>query len=217
MHEFHDIRPIRLVGGRILWNGRLAGHKLQRLYENDAVGLHDEELLDAVALTFYARCVSIKAATNAHYGVVTCASCQATIKRKEWARSEPLKCSSCSWETDWGTYLQSYQKRQLFGGAAYPEYVKFLEDFPSTRGYSQKMRVVDRLVHAFHIDLQKNSIGRPAPVNLIEGSLKDTLELLDELACGNASTSGVEEAHINWKETIEQAPWVKHTKFKVTK
>lgn len=214
MNEFDGIRPVRLVAGRIRWNGRLAANKLRKLYENDAAGIHDEELLDDVAVTFYARCVSIKAATSAHYGDVTCARCLTIIKRRKWARSEPLVCSGCGWESDWGTYLQSYQKRQLFSGAAHWEYVKFMEDYPSTEGYAGKMRVVDRIVHAFHIDLQRHSVGRPAPVNLVEGSFKSTLRLLDELAFGDASTSGVSEARTKWSETIERAPWVKHIKFR---
>lgn len=202
------------MAGRIRWNGRLAGHKLRKLYENDAAAIHDMELLDNVAATFYARCVSIEAVTRAHHGDVTCARCLASIKRLKWDKAEVLTCPDCGWKTDWGTYFQSYQRRQLYGGGAQPEYWKFLEDFPAAKGYTQKLQVVDRLVHAFHVDLKRASVGRPAAINLIEGSMTTTLKLLDQLASSEASTRGVSQARAEWDETIAKVPWIKNHDFR---
>lgn len=214
MSELDDIPAVRLVAGRIRWNGRLAPFKLRDLYENDAAGIRDEELLDDIASTFFARCMSIRAVTAAHYGKLTCAQCLGMMERGAWEKEKAVTCDACGWETTWGTYLQSYQKKQLFGGAAFDEYMKLLEDFPKARGYTQKMQVVDRLVHAFHIDAKTNRTSRPAPVNLIEGTLRETLKLLDELAAGDASTEGVTASRKRWGEALEDIPWLEHVKFR---
>ncbi len=208
MSDFDDIPPVRLVAGRIRWNGRLAPYKLRDLYENDAAGMHDEELLDDVATTFYARCISISAVTKAHFGDITCAACLDNFRRDGWDKELTMTCPECGWACTWGDYLRSYQKRQLFGGNAQTEYWKFLDDYPLTQGYTEKMKAVDRVVHAFHQNLKNDVIGRSAAVNLVEGSMKVVLDLLDSLDVGAASTEGVAETWESYDKTVEKIPWL---------
>jgi hypothetical protein len=94
-----------------------------------------------------------------------------------WAKDEPMVCGECGWTTTWGEYLKSYQRRQLHGGKAYPDFMAFLEVWPKARTYRDKLLAIDRLIHALHVDA-KHGFARPAAVNLIELNLREARELL---------------------------------------
>lgn len=48
--------------------------------------------------------------------------------------------------------------------------------------YSEKMRIIDQLVHEFHINLVTGVKGRFVGINLIEGTKKQIEELILSLA-----------------------------------
>jgi len=54
----------------IQWAKKVSPNKIRRLYNLDAQGIMDEELIDDVAYTFYARCESILTVTEASRGRV---------------------------------------------------------------------------------------------------------------------------------------------------
>ena len=60
----------------IRWSPRLPKHKLRRLYEQDALGITDEELLEEVGWGLYMRCRDILAIQRAEREV-RCARCDA--------------------------------------------------------------------------------------------------------------------------------------------
>ena len=45
------------------WSPRVKKHQIKRLYEDDARGIHDEELLEEVGYTLLCRCESFIAAS----------------------------------------------------------------------------------------------------------------------------------------------------------
>ncbi|MHA2037562.1 MAG: hypothetical protein ACW98X_14090 [Promethearchaeota archaeon] len=133
----------------IKWSPRVSQQKIRLLYEKDAKGIIDEELIDDIAFSFFVRCQDIITVTDASLGKVKCIRCGDLIFHKG-KKEEILKCKNCSWETTWGTYLKSYQRKQLHGGGALDIFQNFVAKLPKTRTPEEKMILVDQLIHEAH-------------------------------------------------------------------
>ena len=178
------------------WARRVRPDLIRRLYLLDAKGIADEELVNNVGYAMYARCESIRIATEAHAGRATCRKCGAAIEHR-WVRDELLSCP-CGWTTTWRAYLKSYQRKQLYGGNAYPDFLAFLERWPGARSYRDKLLAIDRLIHACHLPARM-PWARPAATNLIEGTASELGAFLDELAYGAGSTPGLKDTRAEWE------------------
>ena len=122
-----------IVGGvNIRWSPKLRPEKLQRLYETDARGIVDEELIDEVGYTLYSRCDSILTVTEAFAGRLKCPGCGFVSERETGTggAAERLHCPECGWEASWHEYHKSWQHRQLWGGNAVPVFQEFVRRFP---------------------------------------------------------------------------------------
>lgn len=177
-------RPIR-------WAPKVPIPQIRRLYQADATGLRDEELVDEVGWGLYARCVSILEVTEAARGRAKCHGCGGIILHRA-GRDEVLRCESCGWEASWATYRRSYRAKQIFGGAALEAFAEFQRRYPAARTYPEKMLLVDRLIHEFHWNLVRGmtepEATRPAAANLIEcRGLREVVAFLDELSGKAAS------------------------------
>ena len=94
---------------RMHWSSRVPLHKIRRLYESDARGLLNEELLDDVGHALFARCRDILDISQTQRGKVKCPQCGHTIQRRQGKRvrlqhlvaiplggeSERLRCERC--------------------------------------------------------------------------------------------------------------------------
>ncbi len=174
----------------IKWAPKVKQDKLRRLYENDARGMRDDELLNDVAFGLYSRCVSILEVTDAVKGRVKCHGCAGVIPH---AREDHLRCPACGWEAAWKDYQHSYQEKQLFGGAALPFFQGYVARFHRTNTHREKMLAIDDLIHQFHWYHKANQAlpeaVRPAAANLIEGrGMREVLQFLDALTYGEDST-----------------------------
>jgi predicted RNA-binding Zn-ribbon protein involved in translation (DUF1610 family) len=189
------------------WEPRLPGHRIRRLYETDARGIRDEELLDDIAYALYSRCESILTVTEAVRGRVRCPRCGSVCTRlraeSRKPREDPLRCPDCAWEITWGEYRRSYQNKRLFGGGAVDAFRAYVEQFPRARTPQEKMLLIDRLIHAIHNELADRP-QRPAAVNLIDGDIRTVTALLEELAYGDASTPGTAQTKAAWRRTRER-------------
>src|SRR3954447_14811943 len=88
----------------VRWAPRVDPQKIRRLYETDARGIVDDELIEEVGFALYSRCLSIIAATEAHSGRVQCPRCSQIVPH----RSDPdavLQCANCSWRVRWRDYF----------------------------------------------------------------------------------------------------------------
>lgn len=64
------------------------------------------------------------------------------------------------------------------------------------------MLLIDRLIHVWYWQTTHDHLlGRPAGVNLIEGSRRQVLTFLDSLRYGPGSTAGTHETHEAWRAT----------------
>src|SRR5512134_3889200 len=90
------------------WAQRVPPARLRRLYQLDALGVVDEDLIDEVAFAIRARCESILEATEASRGRVRCPSCGGAVMRTP-GEGEVLCCPACGWETTWARYFSTYR------------------------------------------------------------------------------------------------------------
>lgn len=162
----------------IRWARRVSQKKIRRLYEMDASGIVDEDLIDDVGIALYSRCETIMRATEWR-----CPECGCSLQDPGPTddRSRPLSCPDCSWQATWRQYHRSFKGKRINGGAAYPNFLAFLREYPTSRTPQQKMLCTDRLVHAVHMFV-KGQYGAPAAQNVIGGTRAEVRELLDTLA-----------------------------------
>jgi hypothetical protein len=189
----------------IQWSKRLPKWQLRRLYQSDAQGLLDEELLDEVGYTLLERCRDILKVESAQQGRVHCARCdrngQTTLIEVPRIKGDPrdtrLTCPACGWQITWGEYRLSYKRKQLNPGGATDTFAAYVQNFPKARTPQARLAAIDRLIHEFHYSYQSlpDLPTRPVGVNLIEGKLEDVIAFLNELTFGDDSA---------WQETLAE-------------
>lgn len=186
----------------IRWAPRVRQEKVRQLYENDARGFYDQELIDDVGYSLYARCQSFLTAVEAAQGRARCPRCGTLIPHHRQPE-EVLRCEGCGWQTTWHRYFKSFQHQQLSGAEPVVRFFQeFLDRFPVARDYREKVFLIDRLLHGFHWYLG-NTPTRPTAVNLIEGRLSEVVAFLESLTYGEAGTPGLKENREVWDERIQ--------------
>jgi hypothetical protein len=187
----------------VRWAPRVQPAKIRRLYETDARGIHDDELLDEVGYALYSRCRSILHVADAMNGRVHCPQCDTIVARPGVDADATLHCAQCGWATTWGAYYATYRTQELGAGGAHDIFSDFVARWELAAGPREKMLLIDRLIHAWHWETRqqrpKFGLGRPTGVNLIEGNRKQVLAFLDELTYGPSSTPGTQERKSLWR------------------
>jgi DNA-directed RNA polymerase subunit RPC12/RpoP len=188
------------------WAERVRRHKILRLYETEAMGIEDMELLEDVAFAFYARCESIVTVTEASMGRLKCHGCGNIIPHRA-RKDELIKCEKCSWEMLWGDYFKSYHKKQLYGGTAIDVFRDAVRTFPSAaKSYKTLILWVDRLIHECHKAItppdQEQLYTRPTAVNLIDGTMSQVVVFLENLPYGPGSQPEMRDQLITWRKRV---------------
>jgi hypothetical protein len=182
------------------WSPRLPQALIRRLYELDAQGIYDDDLLDEVGWALVHRCQSFITAVEASRGRAACPRCAAIIAHNAQP-DEILRCT-CGWELPWKEYFRTFQRKQLSGADPVLEFFgEFIRGFPGAQTPSQKMLLIDRLIHGFHYNL-KYGVTRTTGINLIEGSYHDVVAFLDRLTYGEASTPGTSDTLDTWRANM---------------
>ena len=180
------------------WAPRVAKHEIRRLYETDAQGIYDLDLIHEVGYGLLALCESFITANRARTGEMPCPECGQTVRREEM-----LRCP-CGWTLPWADYFKTIQHKQLSGAEPVLElFQDFVDAFPVARTPQAKMLLIDRLIHGFHWYYKTNGPTRPVAVNLIEGRLSDVVAFLDRLSYGDKSTPGMRETYAAWDRNIQ--------------
>jgi hypothetical protein len=175
---------------------------IRRLYESDARGIYDDDLLDEVGWSLRARCQSFVAAMEAVRGRAACPCC-GTIVPHRATPDEVLRCPTCQWQEPWPVYFKTIQHNQLSGaGPVLALFQDFVDRFPSAEGPREKMLLIDSLIHGFHWQLGGEPT-RTTGINLIEGRYHDVVEFLDGPTYGEGSTLGTRETLAEWRRTID--------------
>ena len=191
------------------WAPRVAQQQIRRLYETDAKGIYDDELIDEVGYALLARCQSFIEANEAVAGRVRCPACAGVVthgRRKE----DVLRCA-CGWELPWAQYFTTIQHKQLSGAEpVLRQFRAFTAGFPAAHTPRAKMILIDQLLHGFHWATREprsfhDLAGptRPVAVNLIEGSLNEVVVFLDQLTYGAQSTPGLADRRTEWNKGLD--------------
>jgi len=188
-----------------VWAPRLPKSLIRKLYENDAQGIYDEELIDKVGFRLYARCQSFLMAVEAFHGNAACPICETKI-RHDKTREFLLECHTCNWELSWEAYFSTIQHKQLSGAQPVLElFAGFVALYPQMESPQAKMVAIDHLIHGFHYFYKTNKPTRPVAVNLIKGRLTDVIEFLDRLTYSNSSTPGLQDEQYLWHVNLQSA------------
>lgn len=189
---------------RLRWAPKLRREKLRRLYQSDAAGLLDEELAGEVGFALFQRCQSILMVSEARQ--VVCPSCQTIVEcpAERWARGVQIHCPHCDWKVTYGQWRDSWRHQDLTGGNALAAFRAYVAEYPRAQTASQRMLLIDRLIHVFHWSLRQKRFHSPAANNLIEGGLEEVMAFLDDLTYGPGSPPGRLESLEVWRRTLQQ-------------
>jgi hypothetical protein len=176
------------------WAAKVRPELIARLYESEASGRLDEDLLDRVGIALLLRVES-----TLHYGrnQVRCPACRTVFV----VRDDPVICPgpNCDWQTTCAIYYSTRRHRDLNIANALPAFESFASAYPSARTTADRMRLIDRLIHEFHWDSKFGVPNRSVGNNLIEGRHEDVVAFLDAL-----SANGREESKEHWRDITER-------------
>lgn len=188
MNESHELPE---------WSPRVRPALVKQLYLSDAQGIHDDELIDEIGIGLLLRCQSFIEANEAVAGRAHCPQCRRIVAHN--GKKETVLRCACGWSLAWGDYFHTIQNKQLSGAEPVINlFQSYIDRFPTTRTYQDKMVLIDQLLHGFHWYL-KFGHTRPVAVNLLQGRLPEVIQFLDELSRGPESTAGVEERYREWQ------------------
>jgi hypothetical protein len=190
----------------VRWARRVSPDKIRRLYESDARGMLDEDLLDDVGFGFYVCCRECLELGEAARGRVKCRDCGNIILRRlvdgQFDDSEILTCGECGWEVACGDYHKSLLRRRP-ARPYEPERVfeSFVRQWPLAGSPREKLLLIDRLIHEWHIHYR--AVGWPLGTSVVQATARQMVELLEGLAYGFGSTEGLEQTETVWRARLE--------------
>jgi hypothetical protein len=186
---------------KILWSPKLRTARIWQLYQNDARGTVDGDLVEDVGFTLFHRCHSILLVTRRQ---VECPRCGTLFQLREqgvWKLlpgPQPCPTPGCGWQTTAEEWHSSWQHRDLLGTAALPAIETYLRDYPLAHTIAEKMVCIDQLIHSFHISLRTGKSSRSFANNLIDGTHDQVVEFLDRLS---ARSDGVDK--VSWRAEVD--------------
>jgi RNase P subunit RPR2 len=185
------------------WAERVSRRDIQRLYQSDAQGRLDEELLEQVHFAIYARvCDMLEVRQAQTFGRVTCRQCGQLVPQPfrmgSRGKDKLLSCETCGWQVTCGEYYESYNGRSLLPGSVTDLFESYMERFEQAQTPPQKMLLIDWLIHQFHVmqGIPRMSVAK----NVIQGTDEQVRELIETLAGSEASTPGLSSLDA-WRAT----------------
>jgi len=165
---------------RFNWQKKVSRNDLLRLYQSEAKGIADEFLLDDVGISFYLRCKQAKEIRDLmERGQMQCFNCGAVLQATGYAN---LTACACGHFYTYREYRRNCNAVNMPGGRAVPVFNKFIDQWPVCKTPSEKMMLIDWLIHECHVTLMSGNKGRSVCKNLIEGSIGQITELINKLA-----------------------------------
>lgn len=189
-----------------VWGPRLSKLQIERLYQSCGRGLLDEELIDDVGFSLYSRCTSMLEVSEAIRGNPPCPRCRAAAQLDD--DPNPFaRCDHCGWLCPWDLYQKTYQRKGLFAGGLEPFIKEFVQKFPATSSYRERVVLIDNLIHRFHWESTGVTDGRPGATSLIEGKMKDIVAFLDRLTYGDDIPPEIARTRQEWREKWQANAW----------
>ena len=182
------------IQNKFHWVKRVSRRDIQRLYESDAKGLLDEDLLDEVHYAIYVRvCDMFEVREAQQYGRVKCRQCREPVSQPYRMgtrnKNKVLMCEKCGWQVTCGEFYKSYTGKSMLPGSVPELFESYLDRFPKAKTPSQKLLLIDWLIHQFHI--HQGVAGKTVGQNVIQGTGDQVRELIETLAYGPGNTQGL--------------------------
>ncbi len=195
---------------KLQWAPKVRQDKIRRLYELDARGIVDEELIEDVGIALYSRCRSILLVSSQR---IECPRCATVFHAEQHDENSMIVCpTQCGWNITGTQYHHSWRHHDLIGTNT-PAFQDFVDRYPRALSPQQKMVLIDQLIHAFHQSIRYPVPHRAAANNLIEGNHQQVVAFLDTLTYGNGNTPGMQETQAAWKETMQEMQKLRRSKL----
>jgi hypothetical protein len=161
------------------WSPKVLPEDLKKLYSDDAKMRFNEELVDEIGWTFYARCLQGRdERVLANENKLKCHNCGKILIKTD---SELLQCD-CGYSYIFNEYMRSFNRNSMPSRSATPFFNEFIRKWPMARDYSEKMQLIDRVIHECHLNMFSGVKRGEAGTNLIHGSKKEVKALILTLA-----------------------------------
>jgi hypothetical protein len=101
-----------------------------------------------------------------------------------------------------GDYHESLLRKRP-AGFYEPDQVfeSFVKQWPLARSPREKLLLIDRLIHEWHIHYR--AVGWPLGTSVVKATARQMVELLEGLAYGFGSTEGLEQTEGVWRARLE--------------
>ncbi len=185
---------------RPTWAGRVPRRKIAELYKKDALGIHDEELIDEVGIGLLVRIEHIFRAKAANSGLASCPLCRSEIPH-DFAPAFLLRCDSCNWELAWAEYQKSFRGKHLIASGMTAFLKEYVEQYRAARSPQQKMILIDTLIHRYHWELEGGLTG-PGARDLIGGKPSEIIDFLNHLSYGTRSNPEILSTRQEWLDKV---------------
>jgi len=176
------------------WSPKVPLDKLHRLYESDASGILDSDLLDDIGYSFYTRCDQGLCGPK-------CTNCNEKIVFTG-GKNNIITCK-CGYQYTYRGYKESYYKSKVPHGAALPAFKQFMADWEKAKTDSEKMISIDILIHAFHVSIRTGRGYGSVAANLLQGTTSEHRKLLNNLAYGENSIANL-NVKKQWSEMLNR-------------
>lgn len=160
------------------WPAKLNLTVLRQLYLSDAKGICNEELADEVGLTLFLRCKYGKSDMDLmNQYAIRCHNCGEII----YGATDFRECK-CGQQYSYKEYRRNYRRNNMPTGAAAKVFNQYIIDWPNAKTYQDKIILIDRLLHEFHLSLVSGTVNRPVAMNFIDGSRQKVQDIITELS-----------------------------------